>query len=63
MKTDEMTKQARFVKELVSRLPDDSTDIGTYGYRDFSKHRVIIDIQRVRRELLVLEKMIKENVW
>lgn len=63
MKTDEITKQARFVKELVSRLPDDSTDIGTYGYRDFSKHRVIIDIQRVRRELLVLEKMIKENVW
>ena len=63
MKADEITKQARFVKELVSRLPDDSTDIGTYGYRDFSKHRVIIDIQRVRRELLVLEKMIKENVW
>ena len=63
MKTDEIAKQARFVKELVSRLPDDSTDIGTYGYRDFSKHRVIIDIQRVRRELLALEKMIKENVW
>ena len=63
MKTDEITKQARFVKELVSRLPDDSMDIGTYGYRDFSKHRVIIDIQRVRRELLVLGKMIKENVW
>ena len=50
MKTDEITKQARFVKELVSRLPDDSMGIGTYGYRDFSKHRVIIDIQRVRRE-------------
>lgn len=63
MKADEITKQARFVKELVSRLPDDSMDIGTYGYRDFSKHRVIIDIQRVRRELLVLGKMIKENVW
>ena len=63
MKTDEITKQARFVKELVSRLPDDSTVVGTYGYRDFSKHRVIIDIQRVRRELLVLDKMIKENVW
>ena len=63
MKTDEITNQARFVKELVSLLPDDSTAIGTYGYREFSKHRVIIDIQRVRRELLVLEKMIKENVW
>ena len=63
MKTDEITKQARFVKELVSRLQDDSTGIGTYGYRDLSKHRVITDIQRVRRELLVLEKMIKENVW
>ena len=63
MKTDEMAKQARFVKELVSRLPDDSMGIGAYGYRDFSKHRVITDIQRVRRELLVLEKMIKENVW
>ena len=63
MKTDEITKQARFVKELVSRLPDDSMGIGTYGYRDFSKHRDIIDIQRVRRELLALEKMIKENVW
>ena len=63
MKTDEMTKQARFVKELVSRLPDDAMAIGTYGYRDFSKHRVIIDIQLVRRELLALEKMIKENVW
>lgn len=63
MKADEMTKQVRFVKELVSRLPDDSTGIGMYGYRDFSKHRVITDIQRVRRELLALEKMIKENVW
>ena len=63
MKTDEITKQARFVKELVSRLPDDSMGIGAYGHRDFSKHRVITDIQRVRRELLVLEKMIKENVW
>lgn len=63
MKTDEITKQARFVKELVSRLPDDAMTIGTYGYRDFSKRRVITDIQRVRRELLVLEKMIKENVW
>ena len=63
MKADEITKQARFVKELVSRLPDDSTGIGTYGYRDFSKHRVITDIQRVRRELPVLAKMIKENVW
>ena len=63
MKTDEITKQARFVKELVSRLPDDTTNIGTYGYRDFSKYRVITDIQRVRRELLALEKMIKENVW
>ena len=63
MKTDEITKQARFVKELVSRLPDDTTNIGTYGYRDFSKYRVITDIQRGRRELLALEKMIKENVW
>ena len=63
MKTDEITNQARFVKELVSRLPDDATGIGAYGYRDFSKHRVITDIQRVRRELLVLAKMIKENVW
>lgn len=62
MKTGEITKQARFVKELVSRLPDDTTHIGTYGYRDFPKHRVIADIQRVRRELLALEKMIKENV-
>lgn len=63
MKADEITNQTRFVKELVSRLPDDSTVVGTYGYRDFSKHRVITDIQRVRRELLVLAKMIKENVW
>ena len=62
MKTDEITQQAPFVKELASRLPDASTGIGTYGYRDFSKHRVITDIQRVRRELLVLEKMSKENV-
>ena len=63
MKADEITKQARFVKELVSRLPNDSTGIGTYGHRDFPKHRVITDIQRIRRELLELEKMIKENVW
>ena len=63
MKTDEITKQARFVKELVSRLPDDAMTIGTYGYRDFPKYRVITDIQRVRRELLALEKMIKKNVW
>ena len=63
MKTDEMTKQTRFVKELASRLPDDAMAIGPYGYRDFSKHRVITDIQRIRRELLALEKMIKENVW
>ena len=63
MKVDEITKQVRFVKELVSRLPDDAAAIGTYGYRDFPKHRVITDIQRVRRELLALEKMIKENVW
>lgn len=63
MKTDEITKQIQFAKELASRLPDNAMTIGTYGYRDHSKSRVITDIQRIRRELLELEKMIKENVW
>lgn len=63
MKTEDISNQLRFVKELASRLPDNAMTIGTYGYRDFSKSRVITDIQRIRRELLELEKMIKENVW
>lgn len=68
MKYDEITNQIRFVKELTSRLPDSGKDcdgfvsIGAYGYKKYSKHRVITDIQRIRRELLELEKMIKEDI-
>ena len=63
MKTEDITRQIGFVKEITLRLPNLAENIGTYGCKKYSKYRVITDIQRIRRELLELEKMIKENVW
>lgn len=62
MKVEDITRQIGFVKELTLRLPNLAENIGTYGYKKYSKHRVITDIQRIRRELLELEKMIKEDI-
>ena len=62
MEYDKITSQIRFVKELTSRLPNLAENIGTYGCKKYSKHRVITDIQRVRREMLEIEKMIKEDI-
>lgn len=56
----QISDQIDFIKDLTKRLPNHESVIGRYGYVDYPKSCVISDIKRIRRELLKLQKMIKE---